>query len=698
VKTGLKTEANKYLLLIFFLFNYNTSAQISLKGFCKYNTLEAAEGYNHLLALNYNNDAYTDLLLYSPEKRKFSLIEGDNTGGFIKQNEIRFKQPVSAIKNLSINEGYNRSYITVSRRGRTASVINFNEDGRVFILDEIKFDSYPEKIDVGDASRDQSPDVLISGPGFDGISLLHIKKGKISETKAIKGTVFRDAVFTDFNNDGYPDITAVNLYERSLQLYYNNTRGKFFLSRSVTLNAVPLTLSSTDIDLDYFEDIIFSDQESITILYGDESSSYANSIVLKTKYVPHKLITGDFNSDGSIDIAYADTATGIVSIFFADNNRDFNQEHLLFKKDNITSLVPFYSRFITGLAAYSSSGRVYIISQFYSVGEDISITAGIRPGIVFPFDYTSNGINDIAYIDEEESALNLIVRDNSGIPDKLYKHKLHYTHKEILVDNYSKEVKVFYCWTRGEKLIEIITADFNENQLSRTSLYTTEKISELKIKPVKGKPAVIYAAYVNQGRAGANIFEFYDFRYIRADYNSFALDVEDISPYITEKEDGFFTWQKRSSLNLFYHNIRNLSEFSRVGDIKNENQIITYTADIMNSDIPAQIAYDGKDMYIASKSGINKLAADRIPDVTDKHQFWCGEIKAGGLKRLFVYIPERKSLDRITLFNRGKNLILSELISGINVNRYFVKNMGVTDYHIVYSDPVENCITIKRIK
>jgi hypothetical protein len=698
VKTGLKTEANKYLILILFLFNYNISAQISLKGFCKYNTLETAEGYNHLLALNYNNDAYTDLLLYSPARRRFSLIEGDNTGSFMKQNEIRFKEPVSAIKNLSINEGYNRSYITISRKGRTASVINFNEDGRVFILDEIKFDSYPEKIDVGDASRDQSPDVLISGSGFDGISLLHIRKGKISETKVIKGAAFREAVFTDFNNDGYPDITAVNMYERSLQFYYNNTRGKFFLSSSVPLSMVPLTLASTDIDLDYFEDIILSDEKSITILYGDELSSYENNVVLQTSYVPHKVITGDFNSDGSIDIAYADTASGIVSVFFADDERNFDQEYLLFKKNRITSLVPFYSRFITGMAAYSSDGRIYIISQFQSVGEEVSITAGVKPGVLNPFDYTNNGINDIAYIDEEEPSLNLLARDNSGVPEKLYKHKLHYPHKEIITDNFSKEVKVFYCWTRGEKLIEIITADFNENKLSRTSLYTTDKIHELKIKPVKGKPAVIYAAYINNGKAGANIFEFYDFRYIRADYNSFALDVEDISPFITEKEDGFFTWQRRSSLNLYFHSIRNLAEFSRVGEINNKDLVITYTADILNSGLPTQIAYDGRGIYMANKAGIYKVASDSLPSIIEKNQFWTGEIKAGGLKRLFIYIPERRSLDRITLFNRGKNLILSQLISGISVNRYFVKNMGVADYHIVYSDPEENCITIKRIK
>jgi hypothetical protein len=698
VKTGLKNEVNKYIFFLFFLLNYNLSAQISLNGFGKYNKYETPAGYQNLITLNYNNDAYTDLLLLSPSKKQLSLLEGDNTGSFSRNSNFNFRYPVSAIKNLSIDNRYYRSYVTVSRRSRTASVINFNEDG-LYILDEMKFDSYPERTDVSDITLDQSPDLLISGSGFDGLSILHIRNGKITESKVVEKGAFRDAVFTDFNNDRYPDITAINIYDQSIDFYNNNTRGRFTLSKSVPLNKIPFAIYSTDIDLDYFEDIIWNVKEGITILYGDENASYENSVFINTLYVPHIIITGDFNRDGNIDLAYADTLSGAVSVFFADEERNFSGEHLLFIKQNVISLVPFYSKFISGLAAYSSDGYIYTVTQLLSFSDDVSLIAGIKPGAVDYFDYQNNGINDIVYIDEGDESLNLLVRNNSGIPDKFFKHKLHLPHKEILIDNYSREVKIFYCWTRGEKLIEIITADLAENRLSRSSLYTTEKIHDLKIKPVRGKPAVIYAAYINKKTAGVNVFEFYDFRYIRGDYNAFALDVEDISPFITGKDEGFFTWQKRNSLDLYYHNMRNLAEFRKMGEVVSGEEIITFTADIFNSDSPAQLAYlKGNGFYSVTASGIIKINSGKVPVISGKHQFWAGTVRTGGLKRVFIYLPEKKSLERITLFNRGKNLILSELISGITVNRFFVKNMGTINYHVVYSDSEENCITIKRIK
>jgi hypothetical protein len=700
VKTGLKTEANKYIILFILLLNYTSSAQIPLNGFCKYNKFDSEPGYQSILPLNYNNDSYTDLLLFHNSQKNLLLMEGDNTGSFTRQSTITFRHPVSTVRNLSITGGYSRSYIAVSRKNRTASVFNFNEDGRLFILDEIKFNSYPERIDIGDVALDQSPDVLVSGSSFDGISILHIKSGKITETKAVKGNAYRYAVFTDFNNDGYPDITAVNLFDKSIDFYSNNTRGRFTISRSVPLTSLPLNFNSTDIDLDYFEDIIWSEKNRINIIYGDVHSDYEESVSLTTKYTPHILVTGDFNKDGNIDIVYADTVAGSVSVFFSSGERQFFEEHLLLKKKNITSIVPYYSKFITGIAAYSSDGSVYMISNLQLLGDDVSLSAGIKPGVLIHFDYLNNGINDIAYIDEEGPTLNLIIRANTGIPELLYKYMLHYPHQEITTDNYSGEIKVFYCWSRGEKLIEVITADFGEGKLSRNSLYATEKIHDLKIKPVKGKPAVIYAAYIKEDKsAGANIFEFYDFRYTRVDYSAFAVDVEDITPYISNNEEGFYTWQKRGLLRLYYHNIRNLVDSKNLGELRIGESVVSFTADILNTGTPTQIAYiKGGNTFVTAGDKLNIIRSTGTPAIDNNYQFWAGEIRSGGLKRLFVYIPEKKSLQRVTLYNRGKDLILSELISGININRYFVKNMGVVDYHVIYSDSEENCITIKRIK
>jgi len=201
-------------------------------------------------------------------------------------------------------------------------------------------------------------------------------------------------------------------------------------------------------------------------MYGDARSAYDNKINLITEYNPHMLVTGDYNSDGNVDIAYTDTLEGIVSVLFGNDKRRFSEEFVLFRK-NVSALTSFYSKFITGIAALDMNGYIYIVSQLGSFSEDVSIAAGIKPGVLSVFDYLNDGLNDLCFIDEERAVINFLVRNNEGLPHKLYQSKLHFPHREIITDDYSKEVKVFYCWTSGEKLIEIITADFGKNEFKK---------------------------------------------------------------------------------------------------------------------------------------------------------------------------------------------------------------------------------------
>lgn len=701
MKTGLKTEINKHILPLFLLLNINLQAQIPVNGFVKYDNNFTVPGNKALLSLNFNNDSYTDLLLFNPNRRDAYLLEGNGTGDFNKTIAVKFRHPPSNIRNLSFKGIYSRLFVSVSRKDRTASLVSFTKGGEILILDQYKFDSYPEKIDVSDIDLDQSPDVLVAGSAFEGISILQIKNGKIFENKVLDKSFFRTASFMDFNHDGFDDIAAVNLFSSELEFYENDSRGNYKYSRSLKINNLPSVLNSLDIDLDYYDDVVCSENRSIHIFFGDALSAYDKQIDISTLYTPHLIVNGDFNGDGNIDIVYADTVSGSVSAIFGKDNREFSEELLLLKKNNITALIPYYSKFITSVAVLNYSGNLFSISRLRSVASDLNLTAGIHPGAVNYFDYLDNGITDLCYIDEEQSTINFLLRNAEGTPDKLYYYKLHFPQKEIITDSYSKEIKVFYCWTRGSKLIEIVTADFGNNKFTKQSLYSTGGIRDLKIQSRQGDPAVVYATYIDEGFASANVFEFHNFRYIRADYKSFASDAVDISSFITQKGQGFFVWQRRDSLILYSYDINNLSSPARIGASDFSELVITCTGDIFNDGLASQFALlkdNGESSVIISGRRFNRITSIDTFDITGFHQLWFGTARPGGLNKLWVYLPGKRNLNLITLFNKGKNLILSEKISEITVNRYFVRNMSILGYHIVYSNPEENCITIKRLE
>lgn len=701
MKTGLKTEINKHLLPLFLLLNLNLSAQIPVNGFVKYENHFTVPGNKSLLSLNFNNDSYTDLLLFNFNRRDAYLLEGNGAGDFNKTTAVRFKHPPSNIRNLSFRGIYSRLYVSISRKDRTASLVSFTKGGNILILDEFKFDSYPEKIDVSDIDLDQSPDVMITGSAFKGISVLQIKNGKISENKVLDNAFFRTASFMDFNQDGFDDIAAVNLFNSELELYVNDSRGNYKYSRSLRINGLPLSINSLDMDLDYFDDIICSENSGIHIYFGDALAAYDQHIVIPTLYIPHLLVNGDFNGDGNIDIVYADTISGTVSVIFGEDDRKFSDELLMLKKNNVSAMIPYYSKFITSVSVLDYNGNLYNISKLRSVASDVNITAGIHPGALNYFDYLNNGITDLCYIDEGQSSINFLLRSSEGIPDKLYNYRLHFPHREIICDSYSKEVKVFYCWTRGEKLIEIVTADFGSNKFTKQSLYATGGIHDLRIQSRTDEPAVVYASYIDNGFACSNVFEFHNFRYVRADYKSFASNVTDISAFIAEKRQGFFVWQQKDSLVLYTYNINNLASPERIGGSDLADAVITYNGDIFNDGMVSQFAYlkkNDKISVITSGVRFNRISTTDTFDITDPHQLWFGPARPGGLNKLWIYLPGNRNLNLVTFFNNRKNLILSEKLSGITVDRYFVRNMSILGYHIIFSNPEENCITIKRLE
>jgi hypothetical protein len=701
VKTGLKTYINNKLFLLILLIYSDLPAQIPLNGFCRYNRISVDSGYQALFPMNFNNDPYTDLILFNPARRNLSLIQGDSINVFKGKNQQNFKYRISELKNLSYGDIYSRSHIFVSRKDRTAGVINFNETGNIYILDEIKFQSYPERIDVSDIDNDKALEALISGPSFDGLSMLQINKGKIKESVVVKGVSYKDAVFTNLDSDNFPDIAALNIFSYSIDLYLNNSRGEFRFSRSISTGSLPYSFSSTDIDLDYYDDIIWGEKGKVIISYGSPVFPFEEETELTARYNPHLFVTGDFNRDGHIDLIYADTTSGIIAAFFATEERHFAEELILFQKKDAVSIAALYSKFFNGIAVLGKDGSLYLINEALSISEEINLIAGIKPGAVNYFDFLNNGITDICYIDENIPSINFIIRNSEGVPEKVYQYKLHSVFREITVDNSSKETKSFYCWTKGEKLIEIIQADFKQNRFKKNSIYASGKIEDLKIQTIANRPAIVHVSYRNNGGIGINVFEYHDFRYVKADYKDFALNVENISSFVAGREKGVFTWQKRDRLGLYFHNIKEISKQQRVGEILPGEVLLAYNADIFNNELPSQISYIKRDttiLIVTAGKRINLHNHQRNSFLSERDQFYSYERKLGGLRQLMVYIYKNKSLNRITLFNKGKDLILSELISGINVNRYFIRNMSLQNYHIVYSDSEENCITIRRIQ
>ncbi len=708
-KPGLKIELNKVgILLIAFLLSKNLFPQIPINGFCKYNVFDVEKGYSGLLTFNFNRDSYTDLVLINPAEMSVLVMEGQKNGAFGLPQ--KFNIPLNISKTIPIFDKTDRQkeFAFTDRRDMVAGIYSFSQKGEPKLINYLKFNSYPGNMSTADINQDGREEILISGSAFNGLSILYKDKNKLLKRKIVQNRSYSDAVFADLTNDGYHDIAAFNIISDSLEFFYNDESGNFSRTRRINVGERISSLQALDLNLDSYQDLMYVHGDSISILYGDFTSSYDTSVTITTLYHPDKIITGDFNRDGKIDIAYINFKNSTLSVIYAKNSHSFYPEIIYTRQDGIKDIVPFYSKFINGLAAITNKGKLFTIARMSPLFDNVNITAGAQPRAISYFDSDNNGIKDICYIDNFRTTLNCLVRDAAGIPKFYYSYKLFKSHSEILVDDNFPSIKSFYCYSPGKKLIEVVKINFATGTAEKKQLYSPGLIQELKLSSDKNNNTKIYSVYTKQNELGLNVFSYNDVRYNSSNYSDISGNVLS-SSIILHRNPGVSYW-KFSGNTLFLSqslidlNLKTIKTSIPVVS-KDSITIVSYSADLLNDGSDATISFIKtlkKEFAVFSSSRRTSIIkGKKYPanlTISADSKFYFGDINSGGPGRLFVYTPQSGKLYKIEFLQQGREIMVTNKAIIKNVYSYFIKNMSFKSYHIVYTDSSAGSITLRQLQ
>ena len=689
-------------LIVLLLLSCDTFAQVPINGFCKYQVFDINPGYLKFEPLNYNNDSYTDLLFYNPAGDNSISLDGNQNGTFGSVHVNKLQQPVSDIQYLWNKNSNIYAYAYISRRESSAGILNFSSEGTPGIESQVKFNTYPENLSTGDINGDGIPELLVSGSAFNGLSLVYQEK-KLREKKIIEKTSYSEAVFADLNNDGYPDIAAFEIFSNRLQFFYNNSQGNFNRVREISFSSPISSLQSTDLDLDSYTDLLYSNRNSIGICYGDFTSSYDDTVIINTRYGIDKIITGDFNRDGRIDIAYINKTDGTLSLIYARDDRKFYPELVYLKKNRLDDIIPYYSKFINGIALLDSNGKLYIISNLASISDEVSIVSGAYPTAVAYFDRDNNSINDLCFIDGYNKTLNLLTRSSSGIPDSWFSFSLFGTENSILVNNKLPQEKTFICYTRDKKLIEIVNVDFVKNKYSRSSLYSPGRIRDIKVKENSGR---IYAAFIKDDELGAVMFSNKQGQYSDYTIPGIRKGVSDAALSVYNNPEVFYTTSDDSIIigeRILEENRKNAEVKTQIA---NDYNISLFAGDFLHQNNSALFGFlSSRDknnlvFFLGPEAFIVSGKNTPIPGlrIKDKNQLFFGELRFNGPAKVCYFNPLQKSVKTLETADGNKKIVRNLLIDNINSRSFFIKNMNSRSYHIVYIDDNENCINIRELK
>jgi hypothetical protein len=700
-------RSSKLLVFTLIVFTSITEGQVPINGFCRYSSFDVEPGNRAIFTVNLPDDPYTDLILFSPDNNEIEVLTGDAAGEMKRGKKMKAADEITRI--LPIYEAKKPVvYAYTSRRKMKAGIYSLDKRGELKIDRSIKFNSYPENVAAADINRNGEQELLISGSAFSGLSILH-KEGKgFKEVKLERGTTFTNAVFAELNNDGFPDIAAFDVTSNEILFFYNDGRGNFRKIRSIPQATKIVSFRSFDVNLDYYDDLLFVKGNSIHIYYGDYSSSYEKRKIISTEFYPDKIVVGDFNRDGEIDMAYSNYERGVISIMFGNEEGDFYPEIRYLEKKGIKHFTPYYSKFISGIAAVSEKGKVYMITNLRSISSEVSITFGGKPSTITYFDYDDNGIFDIAYIDKERGSLNLLLRNNEGVFDKFYPINIYDAYENIVVYKNDKGGTTFYCYSGNKRIIEGITIKSINEKPTRFSLNAPGEVLELKLGGGGGDNPDLLISYKLKGGVNFGKFEYFHTRYRFKIYDEIAGNVYGSSLF-TGENSGYTFWKNEKDSLVFYRRIleRLSTRGERLGAISNgeERVLFGFTGDLLNRGILKSTAFvrsgKGGKFIVVDEEGNSATVFKDVPEVLSeigKNNLYFGEKRINGLKRLFVYIPEIRLLLEVSFSSGGKKVSVIPLFSGINAGGFFIKNLNTRNYHFVYTNKDEECITILPIQ
>ncbi|MDT7807412.1 MAG: hypothetical protein QOJ70_1225 [Acidobacteriota bacterium] len=227
----------------------------------------------------------------------------------------------------------------------------------------------------------------------------------------------------DFNNDGKQDFATANTTTDTAAIFLGDGAGGFAAPTSFGVGDQPFAIAVGDFNSDGKQDLVTANTgpaaNSVSVLLGTGTGSFAAATTFSVGTAPHSLAVGDFNGDGKQDLAVANRNSDNVSILlgngaggfgaatnFAVGSRpesiavgDFNSDG---KQDLVTANL------------FSNDVSVLLGNGAGSFSAATNFGAGTNARSVAVGDFNGDGKQDLATANEGADSVSILLGNGAG--------------------------------------------------------------------------------------------------------------------------------------------------------------------------------------------------------------------------------------------------------------------------------------------
>jgi hypothetical protein len=397
-----------------------------------------------------------------------------------------------------------------------------------------------------------------------------------------------------------------------------------------------------------------------------------------------------------------------VTIIFGKNGQEFYERIPYLNNTSLTAFNVFKNGTSSNLACLTGSGELIVISSEHSPADEMDISLAIEANAIKKFDYENDGIPDIAFVDEYDNSLKLLVNNSTGTTSKFYSIPIAEDHKEIQVDEFFSFRKIFYCYSKGTPLLEIFRYNFRTDMINRKQLYAPGSLLDVSFQRIDSSFVNIYVLYNKNSKMYLGKFENRDVSITFREYPFIDRNVSYAALFLLD-EPTIYYW-KSDGDQLQFNSARiksgpNEYETHLLLPNKNDHRINFYDADRYNNEYPSvvSIAQNESENYLAIVSSGQVRISKKIIEPKESKRIEFGNAYFGetSIKSIINFTINSISDNYIykLIYRQNEKLhALNQMFVAENLSDYLFARLDKKNYFLVYSNKKKGCISIKSLK
>lgn len=709
---GDKKDLNRVKYLYFFLVlqlivSADIYSQLPLNGFCSFRNIKVNPAFEKIFTIDFNIDNRSDFLLFNPANGNIALQKNYPVEKNITAISRFFQISISDIKPVIRFKKKELFYFAISQKDKKAALFSISSSGAIRVNLLRKFNSYPSYLAAADINGDGNSEAVVSGNNFEGISLF-LFKGNLDEKKIVSKGTFSSVQFIDLNYDGYPDIAAFESRNNRLYFYINDRKGNFKETRNMKFDPSVKSFKIADANSDGYSDLIFVKQNGVSVFPGDSVSSFKKNYSLRTPVTPDEIAIDDFNEDGINDLAYMNKGAGEFYLQLNKGNGIYYYPILLLKRNRLSDMKSFRDSFSKKIVLLNPEGELYVFSKSNLKRELEKISTAGECSAIAPFDYADGGKKDLCIVDNYQKALILLLSEPGNPFAKYFLIRTSSSFDKVIAFDSKKNEKIFFLYSLGNNLIEIIKYNFETNNAEKNPLYLKGNIIDLKIKPAENTGYPNIYALTDKSNPRYAVYHFKSFHY--SEISSSKLDGPFIDGAITYNDTlSVITWNinyfgcdnlsysylkpGRSELLYEYENkIQDEFELFTCAYPVNKNQFLNFTLIKNGSDIDC-IFYESKKIKNIKLEGNKKQRA-----AFNKDGFYLLHNSVDKIKIFFIYDFGNSVLYKIDLNSKARIMSVKGAEKIDDIVSYIADKAPGKKMRIIYISRKDKSLNFKEIE